>query len=251
MSGTLIGHIDALGSVISGWASATGGEGPLTVCCVIDGTLWLSARADLPRPDVAEALGRGEMCGFNFHLPPTVMDGREHALLLGVLGNEDFRFPGAPGSVVLGRPDISVFRADPQALLEVCPEAAALQDGHGELLAVFLAQASGRTVGYALCLGPEDGADAGCCRFLLDVQPLWRGHGAGSRLAGQMLAWARARGGLTLRTSVALPDGGVVEFFERRGFMVEAVRRGALDSADGPKDVADLAWKAAPAGRER
>ncbi|WP_243367276.1 GNAT family N-acetyltransferase [Fundidesulfovibrio soli] len=247
MSGTFPGHIDAVGPVVSGWVAAPAGEGPLTVCCVLDDTLWLSARADLPRPDVAEALGCGELCGFSIALPPVVMDGREHALLLGVLGHETYRFPGAPTSVVLGRPDISVYPADGQALLAACPDAAGLQDGPGAPLAVFLAQACGSTVGYALCLGPEDGSPGGCCRFLLDVRPPWRGHGAGSRLAEQMLAWARSRGGLTLRTSVALPDGGVVGFFERRGFRVEAVRQHALESADGPRDVADLAWTA-PAG---
>lgn len=242
MNGILIGHVDAVGPVISGWVSAPGGQGPLTVCCVLDDTLWLSARADLPRPDVAEALGCGELCGFSFALPPMVMDGKEHALLLGVLGHEEFRFPGAPASVVLGTPEISVFRADMQGLLATCPEAAGLQGESGAPLAAFLAQACGLTVGYALCLRPEDGRDAGCCRFLLDVRPPWRGCGAGSRLAEQVLAWARRQGVPGLRTSVALPDGGVVAFFERRGFRVEAVRHAALEGPAGPRDVADLVW---------
>ncbi|WP_243313677.1 GNAT family N-acetyltransferase [Fundidesulfovibrio agrisoli] len=242
MSGTLIGHIDAVGPVISGWATAPGGQGPLTVCCVLDDTLWLSTRADLSRPDVAEALGCCELCGFSFTLPPMVMDGGEHALALGVLGNEVFRFPGAPGSVVLGQPEISVFRADLQGFLAACPDAAGLQNEADAPLAVFLAQACGRAVGYALCLGPEHGTDPGCRRFLLDVRPPWRGHGAGSRLVERMLAWARGQGMLGLRTSVALPDGGVVAFFERRGFRVEAVRKAALEGQDGPRDVADLGW---------
>ena len=242
MSETLMGHIDAVGPVISGWASAPGGQGPLTVCCVLDDTLWLSTRADLRRPDVAEALGCGELCGFSFTLPPTVMDGSEHALLLGVLGREDFRFPGAPERVVLGKPEISVFRADMQGFLAACPDAAGLQAEAGAPLAVFLAQACNRAVGYALCLGPEESLADGCCRFLLDVQTPWRGHGAGSRLAELLLTWARAQGTPGLRTSVALPDGGVVAFFERRGFRVEAVRQAALEGPDGPRDVADLAW---------
>lgn len=248
MNGILIGHVDAVGPVISGWVSAPGGQGPLTVCCVLDDTLWLSARAGLPRPDVAEALGCVELCGFSLALPPMVMDGREHALLLGVLGCEGFRFPGAPESVVLGKPEISVFRTGMQGFLAACPDAAGLQGESGAPLAAFLAQANDRTVGYALCLRPVDSRDAGCCRVLLDVRQPWRGHGAGSRLAEQVLAWALGQGVPGLRTSVALPDGGVVAFFERRGFRVEAVRQAALEGPAGPRDVADLVWTAPRGG---
>ena len=248
MMNAVMGHVDTVGETVSGWVTVTGEDAALTVCCVLDDILWISARAELPRPDVAQALGCGQHCGFRIALPPVIVDGREHAFSIGVLGHEDFHFPGSPASVVLGRTDIRIFQADMRAFQAACPEAAELQCGPGEPRAAFLAEACGRTIGYALCLPPDADEGAVGHRVLMDVHSPWRRRGAGSGLMEALLAWAGAQDGLTLTTSIALPDGGVVDFFKRRGFKEEAVRLHSITVGAEPVEVADLAWKAPQTG---
>lgn len=106
----LRGRIETfLGVRLSGWvwdAAAPGDSVLLDV--LIDGRPWVQIVADHPRPDLANVAS--DRCGFIADLPEIMVDGREHSVIVKVVGTE-LAFAGcpltfravAPGQAIGGR----------------------------------------------------------------------------------------------------------------------------------------------------
>jgi RimJ/RimL family protein N-acetyltransferase len=105
----LFGHVDKVGSSISGWVS-DGTADRLRVLCRIDDTWEVTVEAGEFRPDVRDA-GYGDgYSGFKLTVPEALINGQERRMELLVPERSCWTFPGFPSQVVLGMPTVRIFR---------------------------------------------------------------------------------------------------------------------------------------------
>ena len=108
----VIGHIDNMGSIISGWVWG-GTEERLRVVCRIDKVTEIEVVASQYRPDVRNA-GYGDgYSGFSLQIPERLCDRQEHWLELLVPERPGWSFPGVPAHAVFGIPEIRVAQIGP------------------------------------------------------------------------------------------------------------------------------------------
>lgn len=119
----------------------------------------------------------------------------------------------------------TIFRYDDVPTPE--EELAFVREHSGERAALFVATHGERIVGnlaVAAHAHPETrhGAALG-----ISVLAPWRGRGIGSRLLDTVIAWAGPRSIRRLELEVRSNTPGARRLYERKGFVVEGIRRGA------------------------
>ena len=96
-SKTFQGHVDQWTPRLEGWVSRTDlQDDPVTLLVTVDGEMISKVIADLPRPDVTEALSLPESCGFSVNLGEVFDDSNGHDIICFDVktGQEVFRSPG-------------------------------------------------------------------------------------------------------------------------------------------------------------
>ena len=77
-----------------------------------------------------------------------------------------------------------------------------------------------------------------CGEFGVSVARAFRGRGVGSALLERLLAWARASAQIErVELGVFANNTGAIRLYERLGFEVEGVRRGAIRLGDERIDL--------------